>query len=175
MAVSLPSDLVADVMRNADPMRRTAAAARLQSLGNGGAAFAAAVDASQPLRASVATHVAAQGLEARQSHGVTRAAEGKSATYRGFEQMVLRNLFESLLPAEDSGTFGSGPSAGVWRSMAADQLATVYADKDGLGIARMLASAQPGSATPGFAPQHAAQWPYFSLHPLRGPGSSGQT
>ena len=44
MAVNLPSDLIADVMRNAEPARRNAAAVRLQSLGAGRTEFAEMVD-----------------------------------------------------------------------------------------------------------------------------------
>ena len=72
--------------------------------------------------------------------------------------MVLRNLFEALLPREETEAFGSGPSAGVWRSMAADQLAGLYAENGGFGIARTLTS--PDGKT---SMRSERQWPYFSL------------
>lgn len=167
MAVTLPSDLVADVMRNADPARRTAAATRLQSMGNG-TAFATAVDAAAPAAASSGRQGSFALAGRDVSATVRKDDDAKSAGFRGFEQMVLRNLFESMLPAEDSGSFGTGPSAGVWRSMAADQLANVYADNGGAGIARMLAEKAPEQV-----PRPERQWPYFTLNPLRAPGAAG--
>lgn len=77
------------------------------------------------------------------------------SAYRGFERLVLRNLFETLLPGEESGSFGEGPSAGVWRSMAADQLAGVYSEQGGIGIARMVSDNTSTLRREG-------QWPYFS-------------
>ena len=71
---------------------------------------------------------------------------------------MLRNLFESLLPKEESGAFGSGPSAGVWRSMAADQLAGLYAGTGGIGIAAELSSEVGG--------RDGSQWPYFSTRKI---------
>jgi hypothetical protein len=69
--------------------------------------------------------------------------------------MLLRNLFEALLPDTESGAFGSGPSAGVWRSMAADQMASVYTEAGGTGIARILEE-RSGSIS-----AQQGQWPYF--------------
>lgn len=160
MAVTLSSDLVADVIRAADPARRTAALARLKSLGSSGTDFAAAVDATGTANAPNPAHAEPAGPHPSLGK-LANAAEGTS-TYQGFERMVLRNLFETLLPNEESGAFGGGPSAGIWRSMAADQLAGVYAAKGGVGIAGMLASARDVHS-----PQPAAQWPYFSMSDLR--------
>lgn len=166
MAVSLPSDLIVDVMRNADPTRRNAAVARLQSLG-GSAEFASTIDGVAPM------NVAPEGklqdpspVVLTSSPGMRTRPEPKSDAYRGFEHMVLRNLFESLLPDEKSGAFGSGPSAGVWRSMAADQLAGVYTQAGGVGIARMLAGGSSDSA-----PEPVAQWPYFAMKSISTIGS----
>jgi flagellar protein FlgJ len=169
MAVSLPSDLIADVMRNAEPARRSAAAARLQSMGSRGIDFADVVgQARQPAEVKPgverSTHLAAGDTSA----GAAGRGRATNPTFARFEQMVLRNLFETLLPAQESGAFGGGPSAGIWRSMAADQLAGTLAENGGIGISRMLASSTPDSA-----PLRDAQWPYFSLHPLRAPGSEG--
>ena len=137
MAVTLPSDLVADVMRAADPARLASAQAKLRSTGGDAPADFAAVLNPVPTRAAN-----------------TAAA---SDPYQGFERMVLRNLFETLLPQESSGAFGGGPSVGVWRSLAADQLAGVYADSGGIGIARMLR----GPSEDGGGEAQGA-WPYFS-------------
>ncbi len=160
MSVTLPSDLIADVMRNADPVRRSAAVGRLTSAAaDSGQAFDKTIDGVQAASASSAGSVAdaAQGPTLTSSPGAGRPAS-KSGTYQGFERMVLRNLFETLLPSGESGSFGGGPSAGIWRSMAADQLAGVYAKDGGIGIAKMLEGAAQGST-----PRRATEWPYFSM------------
>lgn len=165
MAVTLPSDLIADVMRNADPSRRQAATARLQSLGNQEQGeFAGLVD--QVATSASIVREPAHPIVAFSPHRAARASDGeadnKADALRGFERMVLRNLFETLLPSEESGSFGSGPSAGVWRSMAADQFAGVYADAGGIGIAKMLSA----GGTPA-EPLRAVEWPYFQVGSIR--------
>lgn len=168
MAVHLSSDLIVDVMRSADPSRRSAAAARLQSLGNG-SDFASAVDGAAGFAVKLggnAANLVSPALSS--SPGKVKHAAGSAEAYQGFERMVLRNLFESLLPDEKSGAFGGGPSAGVWRSMAADQLAGVYAKDGGVGIAKLLASGPERAG-----PQPAAQWPYFALNSISTIGSRG--
>jgi len=164
MGVSLPSDVVVDVMRNADPSRLRGAVAKLQSMGgseDNGVSFASVLQAQpeqwgdgaenlfSPIKTSVSPMAAA-----------TSDAGG---TYAGFEQMVLRNMLEQLLPDAGSGAFGAGPSAAIWRSMAADQLADVYAKAGGIGIGSMLAEQD----TSGRAQSAEGQWPYFSTSEIR--------
>lgn len=159
MAVTLSSDLVMDVMRNADPARRNVAVAKLQSAGGSPkqeVAFQGVVKSLEPEEAATSTPPLALTFSGR--HG---AAKQAATPYQGFERMVLRNLFETLLPESESGAFGTGPSAGIWRSMAADQMAGVYADAGGVGIARMLEEKN------GDTPSHEAQWPYFSVAPIK--------
>lgn len=148
MAVSLPSDLIADVMRSADPAKLKMAVAKLESLQQPDRMlhdFGTLVDGT------AATQREPQLASPRRQDTVTETA----MPYVEFERMVLRNLFESLLPQPESGIFGSGPSAGVWRSLAADQLAGVYADAGGIGIATALGTPEGGS-------ERSGQWPYFS-------------
>lgn len=170
MTVKLPSDLIVDVMQRADPARRHAAVARLRSAGVQGSEFASAVDRISPSQADAKAEPL-PSLEQSKGSGSARGRSGTpSSSYHDFEKMVLRNLFETLLPDEKTGAFGGGASAGVWRSMAADQLAGVYADSGGLGIARML---QSGSA--GDGPSREAQWPYFALQPITSMGTRKTT
>lgn len=160
MAVSIPSDLILDVMRNADPARLNVAKSKLHSLDD---REGSPVDFANVL-GGIDTNVARGGSAAvvnnqgkppeLPSGGVQTAA--MTDAHVDFERMVLRNLFESLLPSEGSGAFGSGPSAGVWRSLAADQLAGVYADEGGVGIASSLTAHQQSAGGAG------PEWPYFS-------------
>lgn len=155
MAVSLPSDLILDVMRNADPARLSAATNKLQAIGGEGVTseFAHMLDGAEGAvsRQEAAEHAQAEGLPAGPPQGASQQH------YVDFERMVLRNLLESLLPQANSGTFGSGPAAGVWRTLAADQLAGVYAGSGGVGIAEALSSGTGEQAA-----ERGLQWPYFS-------------
>ena len=155
MAVQLPSDIVADVMRNADPVRRLVASSRLQSLGTSSHANSATF--SESLRAQPVGVSYAETVPALSKGGATSPSD-EAKVFRDFERVVLHSLFETMLPKADSGAFGSGPSAGVWRSMAAEQLAGVYADAGGVGIESMFTTAT-GKAEMRLE----AQWPYFAL------------
>lgn len=148
MGVSLPSDLIVDVMRGADPAKLQRATAKLQSLEGISPeprAFANVLDKVDVPRTAPAS---------APSRGTADGA------YVDFEQMVLRNMFEAMLPAETSGAFGSGPSAGIWRSLAADQLAALHASAGGIGIAAGLAADGQRSVT-------AREWPYFSTDEIK--------
>jgi peptidoglycan hydrolase FlgJ len=170
MAVTLPSDLLVDVMQRADPARKQAAVARLRTVAEHGAEFAHAIDQVAPSQSAGKSGSSSFLTSTQSPVNAGRKTEGQGSSYRGFEKMVLRNLFESLLPTEKSGVFGTGPSAGVWRSMAAEQLANVYTDTGGLGIANMI---QPSDKTGG--PRTELQWPYFTLQPIRPIGSTDAT
>ncbi|MFM8747610.1 MAG: rod-binding protein [Aestuariivirga sp.] len=157
MAVTLPSDLIVDVLRNADPARQRAALAKLEGLSESPEpVFAGVLNNTGTVAASLDELAPQSGPLA--SVSPSQQMGNAALAYQGFERMVLRNMFETLLPNEDSGAFGEGPSSGVWRSLAADQLAGVYANAGGIGIANTLASAQRDEA-----PVQQAQWPYFSL------------
>lgn len=155
MAVSLPSDLVLDVMRNADAVRLSAATNKLRSMGDEGSSseFAQVLDGTEGTswRQNGPASPLSEGLPAGPRHAAAQEHHVE------FERMVLRNLLESLLPQAGSGTFGSGPAAGVWRTLAADQLAGVYAGSGGVGIAEALSSGTSGQAA-----DQGTQWPYFS-------------
>lgn len=162
MAVSLPSDLIADVMLNADAARRNAATAKLRSAGEAaGAQFASIFEDIQAPGATSERYQKEPASTGRSGafSGLSQEHGHKDAAYQGFERVVLRNLFEALLPGEESGSFGEGPSAGIWRSMAADQLANVYSERGGIGIASLVS--ENGSSL-----RRETQWPYFSKNEI---------
>lgn len=154
MAVQLPSDIVADVMRSADPVRRLAATKRLESAGEPLASQFANLVGNSKLPGVLAADSLTPGDSCKDGMG---AECHRSEVYRDFEQVVLRNLFEVLLPTQETGAFGGGPSAGVWRSMAAEELAGAVVDGGGIGIGKMLASAPDSNGL-----RREGQWPYFS-------------
>ena len=111
MAVTLPSDLIMDVMRNADPLRQQTVVAKLQEMGRRSdysETFEAVFDVQN---VKPATPVGpALSLSFADTRSATREAD---TPYENFERMLLRNLFETLLPDSDSGSFGTGVNAGV--------------------------------------------------------------
>ena len=87
---------------------------------------------------------------------------GMASPYVAFEQMFLRNMFESMLPSADSGLYGEGTAGGIWRSMSADQLANVFAKAGGIGIASSLDRTPHNQEIPA-----SRQWPYFEIDEIR--------
>jgi peptidoglycan hydrolase FlgJ len=187
MPVTIPSDLVAGVLKAAAPRRVERATLKLggASPSPGPAApnflgelLALAKSPEKPrdlpgdmvmdvLTAADPVRLAA--AERRLSNMETARLDGEADAYRKFEAMLLGNAFESILPPADGGAFGDGFAGGIWRSMAAAQIASLFADRGGIGIAAMLGSrdqdgvsANPaeGNVTP------ARQWPYFQTNSI---------
>jgi hypothetical protein len=162
MAITLPSDLIADVMRSADPSRVNSAARRLDSLKSnpgfeGFQAVLGRVGEGIGHRQGSEPHADLQTDVASRSAASLRSTKGaQSEAHVAFEQMFLRNLFESLLPPAETGVFGTGPSAGVWRSLAADQLAGLYAGSGGIGVAAKLSENMGATSH-----EIRSEWPYF--------------
>lgn len=57
---------------------------------------------------------------------------------KDFEGMFLRQTLESMLPHSESGVYGKGTAAGIWRSMLADQMSGVLAEAKVLGLSEIL-------------------------------------
>lgn len=144
MAVTIPSDLVADVMQAADPALLRAATARLSSP-------AGLADERPPAFAEV---LAAQG-----STPAPANTEGQMA--RPLEQFVWQALFGTMLPAGEPGLFGSGPGSGIWRSMVVEQLAAVVTESPGSELIPAAADIRRD----GIAARDG--WPYFASPPIR--------
>jgi hypothetical protein len=181
MTIAIPSDLVLDVMRNAVSARADAARAKLTMAGPvsaGTTSIFSGILNGVSRKATPSDDLIAGVLDAADSDKATAAATRITGFSQGvelassrvtqspqvaFEQMVLRNMFESMLPAADSGIYGEeNASSGVWRSLAADQLATTYVNAGGLGIATSLTRAEADG------PVSRGQWPYFEQPVLNG-------
>jgi len=87
---------------------------------------------------------------------------GNLAAFQKFEAALISNAFEDVLPGSESGAFGEGFAGGVWRSMAAEQFASLYTARGGVGIAEMLERRISGGDLPQANPS-AGQWPYFQI------------
>lgn len=69
------------------------------------------------------------------------AAERQKAG-KEFEAMFLRQTLESILPDSKSAVFGGGTAGSMWRSMLADRVSGVLAERGVLGLSEMLASSK---------------------------------
>ena len=117
------------------------------------------MSAADPQRLATAE----QRLQGLRTAGMPAATAAPDA-YQKFEAFLLRSSFEEMLPPASSGAFGEGFAGGVWRSMAADQFASLFADHGGIGIASALRSGAHGrnAATAAASdPTPAPQWLYF--------------
>ena len=151
MAISPPSDILLDVAAAADPGKVRAATARLAELAaNSDAANAGFSDALAQAKVTPAAGSAANAAATMASRaaptGASHAAgtHGKASAYTKFDAVLLQNLIESMLP-QDSELFGDKNSAGVYRSMMAEQLANQIAAAGGVGVAKALEAAHPAA------------------------------
>ncbi|MGI6851702.1 rod-binding protein [Mesorhizobium sp. 1B3] len=117
MAISPPSDIVLDVAQAVGKPDLDAARARL-------------ADASAARRSGGAAFSLTEG-SSREAEKPARPA-GKA--YVQFEAMVLRNFMETMLPKENEAVYGKGLAGDMWKSLMAEQLANVVAERGGIGI-----------------------------------------
>ncbi|MFT3988548.1 rod-binding protein [Aestuariivirga sp.] len=172
MSVILPSDLVADVMKAASPAREQAAARKL-AVHQAPSGFAARLDlllSQQPRAGDLPGDLVMDVMANAQPQKLAAAEEKLAAStprhdmadpYQKFESFMLRNAIEDMLPAAESGAYGEGFAGGMWRSMAADQLADLLAARGGLGIAQTLRARETQDAA-----KPAGQWPYFQTQAI---------
>ena len=169
MSVTISSDLVVDVMNAAPPRIARAATLRLTDIADG-TGFATTLQGVKGHRpGKIAGDMIADVMSAAEP-GRAAAAEQRLASlsatvagpYKAFEAFMLRTAFEDMLPPVETGAFGSGFAGSVWRSMAAEQFASLFTDRGGIGLAKTLANRDQAAA----APEVAQAWPYFSTATL---------
>jgi Rod binding domain-containing protein len=130
MAISPPSDIVLDVLNNAEPSRLEAAQAKLKA----GYATAEAQRLSNTDPSATAFKIK------HRLDGVEK--EKVPETYRKFEAMVLQNFIKTMLPDSDE-VYGKGASGEIWKGMMAEQIANEIAKDHGIGIAEKLMDSGP--------------------------------
>lgn len=125
MAISPPSDIVLDVSRAAEPASVQAARVELaRRSGTAGASGAASFSLGE---INSATNAA--------------ASQGKAetpASFVRFEAMVLQTFIQNMLPKDAETVYGKGVAGDMWKSMLAEQLAGVMAERGGIGIAERV-------------------------------------
>ena len=133
------SDVIADVIRAADPDRSAAVARRLSDIADLASAPIPSFDSElgrlatrTPLATSVQTTVVRAGARERV------AADAKNGAQTAFESMFLGNVLGELLPTDAGGYFGEGTAGQMWKSLLADQVARQIAKSGALDIAGRL-------------------------------------
>jgi flagellar protein FlgJ len=128
VAISPPSDIVLDVARAVDPAELEAARA----------ALAKRVGARAPQGTDAAFSATASFRSAGSARGADPASPAQS--FKRFEAAVLETFLQSMLPQDAAAVYGEGLSGDMWKSMMAQQMAGVMAERGGIGIAdRLLA------------------------------------
>jgi flagellar protein FlgJ len=107
------------------------------------------------------TDAAASRFEVGATGGATApGAADKTATtatpasFRRFEAMVLQTFIQNMLPRDGVAVYGKGVAGDMWKSLLAEKVATVMADRGGIGIAdrvlgdRYAAAAQAAPEVP---------------------------
>lgn len=92
------------------------------------AARARLADAAAARRAG-----AAFSMTETSGNGAAATAPGKESFVQ-FESMVLRNFVEAMLPKEGEAVYGKGLAGDMWKSMMAERIADVVAERGGIGI-----------------------------------------
>lgn len=149
MSVQPPSDIVLDVARAADPARYQAAATKLAQ--GSPATFTDALGEAVAARAGIPAMVqpSADTVLTRFRTAATQAAPNPKGTpAQQFEAFILQSFVESMLPQGAAAVFGKGNAGSIWRSMLAEQLGGQLAKAGGIGIARMIDKAHPGTGEP---------------------------
>ena len=70
-------------------------------------------------------------------------------SFRRFEAMVLQTFIQNMLPKDGAAVYGKGMAGEMWKSMLAEKVAGVVAERGGIGIAdRMLGGRYAAEAKP---------------------------
>ncbi|MEP9389723.1 rod-binding protein [Mesorhizobium sp. KR9-304] len=117
MPISAPSQIGLDILRS--PALAGIEAARAERLSRSDAA------ASQ-------FEVGSTG-DAKAPGAADKAAT--PAGFRRFEAMVLQTFIQNMLPKDGAAVYGKGMAGDMWKSLLAEKVATVMADRGGIGIA----------------------------------------
>ena len=135
MAISPPSDIVLDVLNNADPSRLEVAQAQLKA----GQATAEAKRLASTDASFNATLMKDAVSDAHKLKHRLDGVEKKEVpeTYRKFEAMVLQNFIKTMLPESDE-VYGKGASGEIWKGMMAEKIAEEIAKESGIGVADRL-------------------------------------
>jgi len=79
----------------------------------------------------------------------TAPASKSPESFRKFEAMVLQTFIQNMLPKDGAAVYGKGMAGDMWKSLMAEKMAQVMAERGGIGIAdRMLGQYDAAKAKP---------------------------
>lgn len=140
MSISLPTDIVMDVAKAAEPARYQAAVAKLSAPGDP----AAFTDTMQAAGLALHMPLDAAGALTTLKNQTTLAGTGPgSDPYKKFEGLVLQQFVEAMMPDKSETVFGKGNAGSIWKSMLSEQIGQQIAKAGGIGIAKTLSKAHP--------------------------------
>ncbi len=120
MAITTPGDIVLDVARAVDPSIVEAARTKLA-----GRSAAASPNGVFSLTEAIANRPASTKNEATEP-------------FKHFEAMVLQTFIQNMLPKDAGTVYGKGMAGDIWKSLLAEQLANVMAERGGIGISERV-------------------------------------
>nr|WP_119308967.1 rod-binding protein [Cohaesibacter haloalkalitolerans] len=147
MAISIPSDLVMDVVNAADPVERQMAAQKLgtaplqrlhyasAATGDGGNSATDAASFEKQYASLAEPAVLSDASISRYAKGIARTTNPVSEK---FVALMLHEMLETMLPRDTEGIYGEGLSGDMWRSMLSEQLGNQMAKSDMLDLASYL-------------------------------------
>lgn len=149
MSINPPTDLIVDVMRQADPTRAREAAERLATIGRTAKPAATANDFAAYVKSAISGKSDAE-RPAGSSHAMQLPpslpqggpagvrADPKLSPGQQLEAFVLTSLIETMMPKDAESVFGSGTAGSYWRSMLAEKLAAELTMAGGVGLGEQL-------------------------------------
>ena len=138
MAISISSDLVLDVARAADPARVAKASAGLNS--GVPVTDTALADAAggAPARTKPFASYLQQEPGMKQMAAARQPLSPEKKAANELETLLLQQMIESMLPKQDSASFGKGTAGSVWRSMLAEHVARKIASSGEISLSKIL-------------------------------------
>ncbi len=124
MAFDFGSDILADAIRAADPVKADAALAKLENL-------------SKPNSGKIGARFS-QVYETAINKTRPPANSDKRAALERYEAAILGTFIQAMMPKETESFFGKGFAGEVWKSQLSQAVAEQLAHRGGIGIASRL-------------------------------------
>jgi hypothetical protein len=141
VSINPPTDIILDVARAADPIKSLAVTERLARLAGvaplSNPGFAQALGGLGPSSADLLSQLEFSSAPPAPANA---PLDARGKAYKGLEELVLRNLVETMLPKDAEAVFGAGTAGDIWKSMLADQLAAQLSKNIDLGLAKAAAA-----------------------------------